>query len=134
MIDIESEVFATVAKHVRETFPSIYMVGEYVPAPPSFPCVNLLESSNEVFRKTRDSSSGENHAEVMYTANVYSNKASGKKTECKQIMQLIDEKMESMGFTRIMCQPMDNLADGTIYRMVGRWRAIVDHDHHMYRR
>ena len=43
MIDIESEVFSTVAMVVRTAYPDIYMVGEYVKIPPKFPCVSLVE-------------------------------------------------------------------------------------------
>ena len=37
MIDIENEVFSTVATQVRATYPKIYMVGEYVKSPSQFP-------------------------------------------------------------------------------------------------
>lgn len=134
MIDIETEVFGRVAKTVREKFPDIYMTGEAVNAPPSFPCAVVQEKSNETFRKTRDDRIGENHAEVMYEVNVYSAKRQGKKTECKQIMSLIDDAFARMGFTRIMCETVENLAEGTIYRMVARFRAIVSRDHIIYRR
>ena len=46
MINIEEEVFAIVATAVREQYPKIFMVGEYVKAPPSFPCVSLVEMDN----------------------------------------------------------------------------------------
>ena len=42
MIDIESEVFNTVSKKVREKYLKIYMTSEYIKIPPSFPCASLL--------------------------------------------------------------------------------------------
>lgn len=134
MIDIESQVFDRVAKRVREQFPDIFMVGEYVKSPPSFPASSLVEMDNSVRESTVDSGSNENHANVMYEANVYSNKTTGKKSECKAIMALIDEEMTAMGFVRSTLTPVPNEYDSTIYRMVGRYRAAVSTDHKIFRR
>ncbi len=134
MIDIENEVFDRVAKRVREQFPNIFMVGEYVRSPSSFPASSLMEMDNSTRGSTVDSGSNENHADVMYEANVYSNKKTGKKTECKQIMALIDTEMIAMGFERVTLTPVPNEYDSTIYRMVGRYRATVSSDHKIFRR
>ena len=133
MIDIESEVFDDVSKAVRNEYPNVYMTGEYVRVPPSFPCVSLIEADNQNYRYTRDSGHIENHVQVIYEVNVYSNKTKWKKTECKAIISLIDSRMESLGFTRTILTPVPNEQDG-IYRMVGRYRAIVSRDKTIYRR
>jgi hypothetical protein len=134
MIDIENEVFDRVVKRVRERFPDIFMVGEYVKSPPSLPAGSLMEMDNSTRMSTVDSGSNENHADVMYEANVYSNKITGKKSECKAIMALIDEEMIAMGFERVALTPVPNEYDSTIYRMLGRYRATVSRDHKIYRR
>lgn len=134
MIDIESQVFDRVAKRVREQFPDIFMVGEYVSSPSSFPAVSLMEMDNSISETTIDSGSNENHANVMYEVNVYSNKATGKKSECKAIMALIDTEMTALGFVRATLTPVPNEYDSTIYRMVGRYRAAVSTDYKIYRR
>ncbi len=134
MIDIESEVFDRVAKRVVEQFPDIFMAGEYVESPASFPAVSLVEMDNAVRESTIDSGSNENHVNVMYELNIYSNKTTGKKSECKQIAALIDTEMTAMGFVRSTLIPVPNEYDSTIYRMVGRYRAAVSTDHKIYRR
>lgn len=134
MINIENEVFNRVATRVREVFPDIFMVGEYVKSPPTFPAVSIVEMDNSTHAATIDSSSNENHVNVMYEVNVYSNKTVGKKTECKEIIALIDEEMLAMGFTRNTLTPVPNEYDSTIYRMVGRYRATVSNDYKIYRR
>ena len=133
MIDIEPEVFDDVSKAVRNEYPNVYMTGEYVRVPLSFPCVSLIEADNQIYRNTRDSGHIENHVQVIYEVNVYSNKTKWKKTECKAIISLIDSRMESLGFTRTILTPVPNEQDG-IYRMVGRYRAIVSRDKTIYRR
>ena len=134
MIDIESQVFDRVAKRVREQFPNIFMAGEYVNSPASFPSVSLVEMDNSVRESTVDSGSSENHVNVMYEVNVYSNKTTGKKSECKVIVALIDQEMSAMGFVRSTLTPVPNEYDSTIYRMVGRYRATVSSNHKIFRR
>ena len=82
----------------------------------------------------RTTKSIENHAQVLYEVNVYSNKTSGKKAECKAIIALIDSKMEALGFTRTLMNPVPNEEDATVYRMVARYRAIVSKNKTIYRR
>ena len=134
MIDIESAVFNQVAAKVREVFPDIFLVGEFVNSPASFPAVSLVEMDNSIRIDTIDSGSNENYVNVMYEVNVYSNKTTGKKSECKAIIALIDKEMLAMGFSRSALTPVPNEYDSTIYRMVGRYRAAVSTDHKIFRR
>ena len=134
MIDIESEVFSVISTKVREKYAGIFFTGEYVKSPPSFPCVSLLEADNAIYRSTRTTDSMENHAELLYEVNIYSNKTKGKKAECKDIASIIDSEFANMGFTRIMLNPIPNEDGATIYRMVGRYKAIVSKNNIIYRR
>lgn len=134
MIDIENDIFNTVAMVVREKYPDTYVVGEYVKIPPRFPCVSLVEMDNQSYQRTEDSGNSENHASVMYEVNIYSNKTVGKKSECKEIAAIIDEQMLALGFARTMLQPIPNMDDATIYRMVGRYSAIISKNKVIFRR
>ena len=134
MIDCENEIFSIIANAVRKVYPDSYIIGEYVKSPPKFPCISLVEMDNSVYTRTQTNSSVENHAELMYELNVYSNKKSGKKSECKAIASLIDNELAALGFSRNMLQPIPNLDDATIYRMVGRYRAVVSKDKMIFRR
>lgn len=133
MIDVESQVFDYVAKRLKSAFPGIVVTGEYVKAPSSFPCVSLIEMDNSQYRATQSSSSNENHASLMYEMNVYSNKARRKKSECKEIAAVADDAMATLGFTRTMLNPVPNLNDATIHRIVGRYTAIVSRDEVIFR-
>lgn len=134
MIDIEREVFSTVAKAIRDSYPNAYVVGEYTKAPAKFPCVSIVEIENTAYDKTQSSYSVENHASLTYEVNIYSNKESGKKSECRDIASLIDNEFAALGFSRTMLQPIPNVDDATIYRMTGRYRGIVSQDKKVYRR
>lgn len=134
MIDIESEIFTRISKKIKESFPNAFVAGEYVKSPPAFPSVSVCESDNYVYTDSQDSSNTENHAELAYEINVFSNKQSTKKTECKKIMAIIDNELSSMGFTRSMINSIPNEEDATIYRMVARYSAIVSKNKTIYRR
>lgn len=134
MIDVENEIFSKVAESVRAAYPTVFMSGEYVRTPSKFPFVSLIEMSNTAYDRTQSSAGLENHASLMYEVNVYSNKKSGKKSECKAIAALIDNEMAILGFSRTMLQPIPNMDDATIYRMTGRYTAVISKDKKLYRR
>lgn len=134
MINVENEIFTILAKAIRVEYPNAYVVGEYVKSPSRFPSVSIVEMDNSAYDKTQTSGSLENHADLMYEVNVYSNKKSGKKSECKAIATLIDNEFATLGFSRTMLQPIPNLDDATIYRMVGRYQAVVSKDKKVFRR
>ena len=134
MINIENEIFNIVSTKVRDEFPNIYMSGEYVKSPPSFPATSLVEMDNTSYASTQTSCENENHVSLMYEVNTYSNKVKGKKSECKEIMTLIDKEMTALGFTRTMLQPIPNMDDATIYRMTARYKAVVSKDKTIFRR
>lgn len=124
MIDIESIVFDTVYKAVKSKFPKAEVKSVYVESAAEFPCVCVVEDDNRTFQKTLDGSLNEHHADLLYTVTVYSNKKNGKKEEARAIAKVIDEAMQGMKFTRIMLNQIPNI-DQRIYRIVGRYRAIV---------
>lgn len=134
MINVENEVYDNVHDSVKAKFPNVNMTGEYVKSPSSFPHLSLIEMDNSVYTSTQTSDEYENHVEVMYEVNVYSNKTKGKKSECKEIMSLVDSTMLFLGFTRTMLQPIPNMDDATIYRMSARYKAVISKDKHIYRR
>lgn len=134
MINIENEIFNRVATSVSNEYPNAGVSGEYVKMPSVFPHISIVEMDNLAYIKTQSSDSGENHVSVMYEVNVYSNLTNGKKTECKNIIALIDAEMIAMGFNRTMLQPILNMDDATIYRMVARYTAVVSQNKTIFRR
>lgn len=133
MIDIENDVFRLVATKLRAKVNPIYVTGEYVKAPPKFPCVTLVAIDNRPVISTQTTSSMENHVHITFEINVYSNKSDGKKSECKSIIKIVDDVLLNLGFNRLMIQPIQNNLDATIYRMVGRYSSVVSTDGVIFR-
>lgn len=138
MIDIEYDIFDEVSEKVYSAFekkcPDLLMMSEYVKSPSSFPFISLVEIDNATFRNTQSTDGNENHVAVTYELNVYSNKTSGKKAECKALAGFIDEILLEMNFTRTMLEPVPNQDEATIYRMLGRYRAVISKNKTIYRR
>lgn len=134
MIDLESPLFTEIAGVLRSTYKGITVYGEYVPAPAGFPSVSFVEMDNATYLPARTNRPVEQYAEVMYEVNVYSNLTLGKKDQAKAIMDTIDTLLQQYGFERITVQPIQNMNDATIYRMVGRYRAVVSDDLTIFRR
>lgn len=126
MNDIESAVFTHIAQALREAFPAVTVSGEYRNAPPKFPFVSIEEADSYVVTRELSSAEKERYTAVLYEVNVYSNKASGKKAESKQILHFIDGMLYGMNFIRISMNPVPNLEDGTIYRLNARYEAVTD--------
>lgn len=125
MIDIENELFTFIATSLREEYSNISITGEEVLRPSNFPCVSIVETDNYVTSQHIDSGDSEKFSTVVYTVNVYSNKANGKKNECKDILRSVDSIMYSKNFTRLEKNPI-SMDNSTIYRIVARYRAETD--------
>lgn len=138
MVNIEEKVFSTVATALRDEYgtSNIFVAGEYTETPSKFPAVTLMENSNIVIQNRRTAQSIENGVAVLYEVNVFSNKTKGKKTEAKEIMAMVDSEMMKMGFTRTFMNPIPNVVDATIYRIVARYTADVipegDNEYRVY--
>ena len=131
MIYCENEVYTRIARVLRDKFPGINIAGEYVNAPSSFPHVSITQSDNSVVSEQMTGSA--EMAQVMFEINIYSNKADGRKTECKSIAKVIDDVMFKMNFKRMALTPIPNMEDATIYRIVARYRVMTD-GKYFYRR
>ncbi len=124
MIDIENKVLDTVFTAVKTQYSGANCYGEYVAVPSAFPCVSLYEASNITYRPSQDTDLQEHQSTLMYLCNVYSDKATGKKAEARDIANIIDRTMQDMKFTRTFFEPLPNL-DRTIYRITMRFEAVA---------
>lgn len=133
MISYENEIFTKIATRLREEFNGIFVASILNLNPTQFPCVFIEEADNYPYYRSGDTKSIENHAVVMHEVNVFSNKVSGKRTEAKAIMRVIDEEYQALGFRRQTIQPL-SLDDSTKYRIASRYTAVIDDNHTVYRR
>jgi len=125
MIDIENEVFNRVAQTLRNEVTGIQVYGERLATMSKFPAVILIEDDNSRIAGTKALlNDTPKSAELMYTAEIYSNLTSGKKTQCKQIREIVAREMNAMGFEQTFSNPTDNV-DRTIFRYVLRFNKVI---------
>jgi hypothetical protein len=134
VIDIENKVFDTVSKALEKAFKNISVSSINTDKPATFPYVSIVETSNSVDPAYIDSGRIENASNLLYTVNVYSNLAKGKKTQAKKIRSLVSDEFDKIGMVRTFCQPIENLSDTSIYRITMRFECKVDTDEIIYRR
>lgn len=125
MIDVENELFTVVATALRSSFSNIYVTGEAVDAPSKFPCVVFYEDDNYISQVDMDSSWDEKFAVLRYRVDIYSNKASGRKSEAKAIRAVIEPLLYRRNFTRFSSTPINDMGDN-IYHVVTTYRVKTD--------
>ena len=133
MIDIENEVVTIVYNALQSEGITASVESVTNLNPDKFPTVCVEEIDNYSYGGSADSKSNENHAAVSYEINVFTNDLSGKKQQAKKIIDVIDTKMISKGFSRFSKTTL-SLDNGTKYRIVARYRAYVDKSNIIYRR
>ena len=120
MIDIENKVIDTITNVVGS---SAMVVGEYTQFPADFPCVMVMQTDNAALGKSVIGT-GEEHVRVNFQVDVFSNKASGAKSEVKALFDTVDAAMRGMKFTRESFSFQPNW-ERDIKRGVARYSAIV---------
>lgn len=122
--EIKNVIFTALKTDLVTAHPGCFVSGEYTETPSAFPAITVEEKNNEVYQKATTDFI-DNAAKLMYEINVYTNSAGYREKHAREIMGTIDAKMSSLGFTRIMCNPIPNIADSTIYRLVARYEGVA---------
>ena len=125
MIEIEAKIYTPLRNALVAAYPSIFVTSEPTATQARFPAVSIVQQDNYMSINKLDNSGVERFATVMFQIDVYSNKASGKKSQCKEIMNVIDKLMFDMNFTRLALTPIPMENDG-YYRLSARYRAETD--------
>lgn len=125
MINCEDEIYTLVATALRSEFPDISISGYGENVPLAMPYVSFEMSDNTVLQKVMDS--GLYDCSIVYfDINIYSNKRTGRKKECRDIAAVIDDVLFPRNFRRMEMSPIKNKDNPNIYRIFARYRAATD--------
>lgn len=125
MIDIENKIYSPIRTALVNAYEGIYVTSEPTATSAKFPAVSIVQEDNYMSVNKLDNSGEERFATMMFQVDVYSNKASGRKSQCKEIMGFIDTMLYQMNFTRLSLTPIPMANDG-YYRLSARYRAETD--------
>lgn len=143
MIDKESELLNLCRNACDEAFGkgSVFFLTSYVDRPSTFPCVYMEQTNSYTINQTNGDK--ELYAVLHYQFDIYSNKTSGRKQQCKEIANVIDKVMFACNFTRTTMVHNYNPSEGTvytndvhdenIYRFILRYEGIAS-ENYFYRR
>ncbi len=136
MIDIENRVFTMVYNAIMgSAYSDAYVDSEIANVPPRFPAVYVIQTDSYEPRNARSSSREELFNHITFDIEVYSNKASGKKSEAKAIMKIVDDVMRLDGFRRTDLSFVDltvKTNNTVVARLLSRYTAEVDSTGRIY--
>ena len=124
MIDIENLVLNTVIDGVHAVYPALSVSKGFIEETAVFPCIVIRETNNVPVQKTNTDDCAENYTRVTYQVDIYSDKAGLARSECRELMDLVDGIMQSMKFRRIHTNEPLNISR-TIFRQYARYTVIV---------
>ena len=125
MIEIEAKVYSPIATALKAQYPSIYVTSEPAPTPSKPLAVSIVQQDSYSSPRKQDNTLTERFATVMFQVDVYSNKQTGKKSQCKEVMNIIDEMLFDMNFMRLSLNPIP-MEDSGYCRLSARYRAETD--------
>lgn len=125
MISIEAKVYSPIASALKTQYTDIYVTSEPTPILNKNLVVSIVQMDSYSSQGKQDNSLTEKFATVMFQVDVYSNKKSGKKSQCYEVLNVVDTMLFKMNFMRLSCAPV-YMEDSGYYRLVARYRAETD--------
>ena len=125
MIDVENQIITDVINGFAGTDYANIKFASDPPQKAVFPYVLFYQSDAYPTRGTHIASREDTFETVVFTADIYSNKANDAKAECKKIQAIIDDTMQGLGFTRFSSSPIFEMPELAKARRLVRYRANV---------
>lgn len=125
MLEIEAKVYSPIATALKTQYSGIYVTSEPAPTPSKSLAVSIVQQDSYSSPRKQDNTLREKFATVMFQVDVYSNLQTGKKSKCKEVMNVIDDMMFKMNFMRLSLNPVP-MEDNGYYRLTARYRAETD--------
>lgn len=129
MIDKFNELYTNIATAVRTAHTGAFVTGERIPAPEKFPCVAIIEADRYEDQMSVDNSLTEKLVVMMLEVNIFSNKQTGKRSECVGILSTVTDTFKSKNGR--MLSKVEGYFDQkcTIYMIQARFRLATDGTH-----
>lgn len=136
MIDFENKIFTEIYNAVIASYPDAYIAAEEENIEPKFPAVYISVTDSYQTSQFVNSSRTENFRDITVDINVYTNINSGRKTQAKHIITLVNDEMLAMGFMGASLNVLDLTSSDNklVTRLFARYRASVDSNGIFYSR
>jgi len=125
MIDVENLVFDTVYNGVQTVRQDVAVNKGFIEENAVFPCVVVREIGNVPVDETNTDACAENYTKLTYMVEVFCDKAGTARSQCRELLNLVDGIMQGMKFKRTYMSEAFNI-NRTIFRQYTRYSLIVD--------
>jgi len=136
MVDIFQQVFGTLRNAVNLFANSdigkallnnreVKVSASYQQETTTFPHITIEEKTNAYANSELDSR--EKFSSLMYEINIYDNSIN-KIAITRKLAQICNDALTNLGFKRIFNEPLPNIADATIYRIIQRFDGYIDNE------
>lgn len=126
MRDLLPTIFTDIATPVRAAVSGAFVTGERIDAPSKFPCVVVVEADNYEDTSGVDNTLKENLTALMYEITVFSNLQNGKRSQCIEILGIIDTIMRRKNALRMARVEGYFDSESKIYMVTARYRLKTD--------
>lgn len=136
MIDKSNEVFDRTMTYVINSIPGLTeenFGSDETSAPPTFPFIQIVQTRDITYKDGQDDRPQENFAILLFQVEVFSNKAEGKRSECRKIISVVDGFMHRMNFSRESGAFVENQSNNSIARYVATY-SVLANENYFYRR
>ena len=124
MIDVENLVFDTVFNGVRTVHSGMEVSKGFNEETAKLPCVIVREVNNVPVQRMNTDDCAENYSRLTYQVDVYSDKQGEQRSECRNLLNLVDGLMQGMKFYRTYMSEALNIKR-SIFRQYARYTVIV---------
>ena len=132
--DIESIVIDDLNTLIKAQFPTALIRSTEEQRPTSFPFIHIRETDNYAHERTMTAQAKENHTNLTYTVDVYSNAPTGERAQARAVMGIVSKYFRGIGFYRISTRTTPNPLDTNVERLTAMFNAVIDKNNHTFRR
>lgn len=134
LFDFEYQVYTRLATVLRAVYPDIYITSNPHNIPSEPLCVAIWQEDASIYQKSMDSEPTIHHMRVYYNVNIYSNKETGARDECKDVFRIIAAELYKINFIPTFSRVLENLMDESYQRLTSRFQAVIQENGLVYRR
>lgn len=131
MTDFSHQIFTQIAGILRDTFPEVKVVGEYLKTPSQFPCVTVDEISN--LPAQLDSGTEERYSAVTYRVQVFALREAGGRDQARALLGTVNDILAALNFTRKSMTTGPELYRFQFYSITATYEAVIGRDGYCYR-
>ena len=113
------------AINANEENENCYVTSRRERIPRAMPCVCLYELNRQRTQRYATLANDDNQYESTYEAQIYCDEINGSMLKAYEILGIVESAFKKLGYFETFCQPLDNMADASISRILARFNKQI---------